>query len=146
MKNERGFFTVVGLCLLLTAALLIQGVQEFEANYSRGVRNSELEFELQNAAESALLAATKDSSLTSMTFFSEIFKKTITVEIVSRKDAIHFRTDGNVTKEMDLTSKSGKIFMAVASCDANFIEGKIYRRALAYVIDGEETVYFVNDS
>ncbi len=146
MKNERGFFTVVGLCLLLTAALLIQGVQEFEANYSRGVRNSELEFELQNAAESALLAATKDSSLTSMTFFSEIFKKTITVEIVSRKDAIHFRTDGNVTKEMDLTSKSGKIFMAVASCDVNFMEGKIYRRALAYVIDGEETVYFVNDS
>ncbi len=139
MKNERGFFTVIGLCLLLAAALSIKGVQEFEANYSRGVRNSELEFELQNAAESALLAAVKNPSLTSMTFGN------ITVQIVSKTEAIRFKTDGYFSGEIDEEPKPGTIFMAVASCDAVFTEGKIYRRALAYVLDGEETVYFVND-
>lgn len=146
MKNERGFFTIVGLCLLLTVAISIMGVQEFETNYSHGAENALLEAELKNAAESALIEAIKDPNLKSKTFGE------ITVQIERRQpvegvENIHFEKDKYVTKALDLKSKSGTIFIAVASCDSKFMEGKIYRRALAFVLedDPNQTIHFVND-
>lgn len=55
--NEKGFFTLIGICFLLIAAILVKGVQESEKNYSYVTRNFQNEVELQNVADSALLEA-----------------------------------------------------------------------------------------
>ena len=57
--NERGFFSVVGLCLLLVITLSIMAIQETEKNYSYLASDFQEEFELQNAAESGLIEATE---------------------------------------------------------------------------------------
>ena len=138
--NERGFFTIIGLCLLLIAAISIKGVHEFEANYSRGISTFQAEHELQNLADSYLAEAFEN--------FSEDFNqkynlgnteklKNITVEIYGKY--------GNI-KIDDEEILTGQIILSVASCDSDFITGKIYRRALAYKLDDDETIYFINDS
>ena len=55
--NEKGFFTVIGICFLLVAAILVKGVQESEKNYSLVTQDFQTEVELQNIAESALIEA-----------------------------------------------------------------------------------------
>ena len=55
--NEKGFFTLIGICFLLIAAILVKGVQESERNYSYVTRDFQDEVELQNVADSALLEA-----------------------------------------------------------------------------------------
>lgn len=55
--NERGFFTVIGICFLLVAAILVKGVQESERNYVDITRNFKDETDLQNIADSALIEA-----------------------------------------------------------------------------------------
>ena len=55
--NERGFFSVVGLCLLLVITLSIMAIQETEKNYSYLASDFQEEFELQSAAESGLIEA-----------------------------------------------------------------------------------------
>lgn len=55
--NERGFFNVVGLCLLLVVAISIAGVHETERNFSYNVANVQLAHELKNVADSALVKA-----------------------------------------------------------------------------------------
>ena len=55
--NEKGFFTLIGICFLLIAAILVKGVQESERNYSYVTRDFQDEVELQNIADSALLEA-----------------------------------------------------------------------------------------
>lgn len=55
--NERGFFTVIGICFLLVAAILVKGVQESERNYIDITRNFKDETDLQNIADSALIEA-----------------------------------------------------------------------------------------
>ena len=55
--NEKGFFTLIGLCFLLVAALLVKGVQESEKNYSNITTDFHTEVDLQNIADSALIEA-----------------------------------------------------------------------------------------
>ena len=55
--NERGFFSVVGLCLLLVITLSIIAIQDTEKNYSYLASDFQEELELQNAAESGLIEA-----------------------------------------------------------------------------------------
>ena len=55
--NEKGFFTLIGLCFLLVAALLVRGVQESEKNYSNITTDFHTEVDLQNVADSALIEA-----------------------------------------------------------------------------------------
>ena len=55
--NEKGFFTLIGICFLLIAAILVKGVQESEKNYFYVTRDFQDEVELQNIADSALLEA-----------------------------------------------------------------------------------------
>ena len=57
--NERGFFSVVGLCLLLVVTLSIMAIQGSEKNYSYLASDFQEEFELQNAADSGLIEAVK---------------------------------------------------------------------------------------
>lgn len=55
--NERGVFTLVGLCLLLVISLAIRAIQDTEKNYSYGTANFQIELDLQNAADSSLIEA-----------------------------------------------------------------------------------------
>ena len=57
--NERGFFSVVGLCLMLVITLSIMAIQGSEKNYSYLASDFQEEFELQNAADSGLIEAVK---------------------------------------------------------------------------------------
>lgn len=176
MRNERGFFTIVGLCLLLTVALCIQGIQEFEENYSIGISNSQIEHELQNAADSALIEAAEKVSLGIVTlpykkygadknFQCEIPVNTPVVSERLKKFSIKVfgerapvaRYKRSYSKEDKYTDKPVKdaenrnwakrstILISVASCNSNFIGGKIYRRSLAYVQDDDTTLHFLND-
>ena len=57
MNSERGFFTLIGICILLIAAIFVKGIQESELNYAYIAGNFKTETELQNAADSALIEA-----------------------------------------------------------------------------------------
>ena len=57
--NEHGFFTIVGLCLLLVISLAIRTIQDTEKNYSYGAAGFQAECELQNAADGGLAEAVK---------------------------------------------------------------------------------------
>ena len=145
--NERGFFTIAGLCLLLAVALCIQGVQEFEGNYSTDAAEFRAEYELQNAADSALIEAfeTGADSL-EKTVASEYLGK-ITVKVYSREAKVFDKKDGYVPKDkLPAPKKDGvpaTVLLSVAQCDNKILGGKPYRRALAYVLDGK--IFFVND-
>ena len=160
--NERGFFTIVGLCLLLVAAIFIKGVNEFEANYEHGITNFQIEHELQNAADSCLVEALEkvrngadDIDKTDTIIpkkFQEIIGE-ITVEVKHKETNIRTQ-NGDYTDFSDLPKDTeGTVILSVASCQSPFVEEKIYRRALGYIVldnpetenDESATVYFIND-
>ncbi len=157
--NERGFFTIIGLCLLLAVAISIQGVEEFEGNYSIGTANSRTEQELQNLAESALFLAKEKingNELENTQFkidvgseiISERLKKlNAAVEVWGEKTTIHIKKGEHFEGDFIETEVPGTVIISVASCDSPQISGKIYRKVLAYVLDddSEKTVHFMND-
>lgn len=161
--NERGFFTVVGLCLLLILAISITGVQEFEGNYASGIDSVQVEKELQNFAESALLMHI-ETSRDSFEFSSEKLG-VVNVTCYENPD-VRFRrfrreyvksSKYNDIPEKDENGddwlKDATVYMSVASCDSGYVDGKIYRRVMAYVIDDDPktkedesfTIHFMND-
>lgn len=175
MRNERGFFTIVGLCLLLALAVCIRGVQEFEGNYSVGATSFQVEHELQNAAESALVEAAEKKITFNDTAAHEIpvsqpnvsdRLKNFSVKVFEKHMPVarYRRTYESDSKYKDSVVKDAEnrdwvrrttIIISVASCDSNFIGGKIYRCALAYVIDDDSdtkdidesaVIYFINGS
>ena len=150
--NERGFFTIIGLCLLLVAAIFIKGVQEFETNYSYGVTIYQAEHELQNAAESALVTAVETGSTATQTFTSEKFG-TITVEIQSdtelniKKFIRKYLSSENYTdNSAGKKPQSVTVILSAASCKSPLVDRKIYRRAFAYILNDDEskTIHFLN--
>lgn len=144
--NERGFFTVIGLCLLLAAAISIKGVQEFEANYSRGASISQMEHELQNFAESEIVRAYEKNKYGTFERPSERLG-IVTIEVFEKPATLKMKNGDNVNEVFKNPEKPVKVLIAVASCDAKFIKGKIYRRALAYIPKDEpNAIYFVNSS
>ena len=158
--NERGFFTIIGLCLLLIAAISIKGVNEFETNYSRGVTNFQIEHHLQNLAESYLIDnidsienLPQKINLGNISY-GELILKNVAVEIYGKNIYIHMKNGDYTNFENLPEDMPGKLILSVASCDSPFIGGKMYRRALAYVLDDDpetenidesETVHFMND-
>ena len=55
--NERGFFTLMGLCFLIVVAVMANGVKESEGNYYSVTDDFIQAAELQNIADSALIEA-----------------------------------------------------------------------------------------
>lgn len=164
--NERGFFTVIGICFLLVAAILVKGVQESERNYIYITKNFKDETDLQNIADSALIEAVE-----SIKNNPELVPKRIMVDdrknyqpvIISRKIGqdknVIVRAErgldtlngdiGNI-RHMERKYKSGipyndkitdsdrkgVILISVASRE---IDGnKVYRRALGYFLTDED--------
>ena len=153
--NERGFFTIIGLCLLIIVAISIKGVHEFEANYSRGVKNFQIEHQLQNLAESFLadefenILADENYS-TSKSFGDYNGMKNCAVQLQAQnmnlKNFIRVYSSGSNYTDTDAgeNPQNVKVVISVASCDSPFIDGKMYRRALAY-IDESETIHFMGN-
>ena len=55
--NERGFFTLIGICFLLIATICVKGIKDFGKIYADNTANLQIEHELQNIADSALIEA-----------------------------------------------------------------------------------------
>ena len=166
MMNERGFFTLVGLCLLLVIAILITGVQEFESNYSYGTTNFWAETALKNAADNALIEAIGNAEDLNPSEYVivEIPVTQPKLERLERLENLNVQAfmqrqtfnqykrsypSLNAPKNnlIENSARTGKIFLVVASCDSNFVKGKVYRRTLAFVLedDPNQTIHFVND-
>ena len=150
MRNERGFFTVVGLCLLLVVALSIRGVQEFEGNYSFGVSNSQAEYELQNAADSALSEMIERGDYEKNITSKKLGEISVSVSRLAMNDSVfkieHIHTENG--KRVEIANKVPEklnkcvVWISVASCENPIFGGKIYRRSRAYVLDDDpETDY-----
>ena len=165
--NEKGFFTLIGICFLLIAAILVKGVQESEKNYSYVTRDFQDEVELQNIADSALLEAmeminSNEVELIESQFNTsnrrenqhKIIDKTVNaanVQVfyeygkINGEGNIYFlkRTYQSNGKFSDNTTelkepKKGVILISVASRNAENITEKIYRRALGYFLTDED--------
>ena len=158
--NERGFFTIIGLCLLVIVAISIKGVHEFETNYSNGVTNFQIEHKLQNLAESFLAEEYENAiTLNANKTYSKIKNfgnydglKNCSVQIQAQntylKKFIRRYSSGSNYTDIDAGElpQNVTVIISVASCDSPFIAGKIYRRALAYTFDDDETTENVDES
>lgn len=153
--NQRGFFTIMGLCLLMVAAISIKGVHEFETNYSRGIENYQAEHKLQNLADSALIEAAENFNSTEKNIKIKIRQnnlgdidnlKNVSVEVWGMYSDIHIKNGDDTNIENLPQDTVGTVIISVASCDSPFIIGKIYRRSLAYILDddAEKTIHFMN--
>ena len=148
--NERGFFSLIGICFLLVAAIFVRGLQEYESNYYGIAQNFQDEVELQNAADSALMKATENTDFSAQ-IVNPILNETwgkIHVEVYAKKNSLEFKrryfnTASSYTdKSTTIPTKKGVILMSVASRDSDKMIGKIYCRSLGYFFtDENETKY-----
>ena len=170
--NEKGFATIFGLCLILVIALIVKGIQEAEMNHAYETTDFQAEFDLQNAADSALVEAidlvlsksvtlpTKDDQRArqySQYQFPTITKTserlgniTVTVwgeEALIQPYKVNYKSNGkNVAeKDKDKNRHSGDGYFFFSRAEATITGGKIYRRAAAYVLQSEnyKTIHFM---
>ena len=165
MKSESGFFTLIGICILLVAAIFVKGIQESELNYTYIAKDFETETKLQNAADSALAEAVdliKNGTVTLETanfdnhsdnqhkLFDKIIDE-IQVEVwyeygknSEGGGKFHFMERNYTTetdKEIGDQNKRGVILISVASRDSDIMSGKIFARAIGYIFtDGDELI------
>ena len=179
--NERGFFTFVGLCFLIVAAILVKGVQESEGNYYSSADDFLTAAELQNIAESALIEAVdliknkeielKESKATFYTrsenqheiYLNNSYDADVkifyeygkyenggigNIWFMTRKYSSGGYDDGDFLKDAsgNYIQRTGVIIISVASRESEKVDGKIYRRAIAYFFtdDEDEKIYFMN--
>ena len=151
MRNERGFFTVVGLCLLLAVAISIRGVQEFEGNYSIGASNAQAELELQNAANSAIAEIIETGTYTKNVTSKRLGKISISVSHLtdgySETNYVRMENGSRVQDQNKISEKlsNSVVWVSVASCENKKFGGKMSCKSQAYVAD-DGTVCFMNDS
>ncbi|MBQ6296923.1 MAG: hypothetical protein IJK81_04430 [Selenomonadaceae bacterium] len=159
MIEQKGFATVLGLCLILIVALIVKGLAEAETNHAREISNFEMEQALQNAAESGIYEAAE--IVNGQTFTSgKIFTTTktfkhgeqtinITVEVWGKQGSIanynEYGTnlkykiyDENGNQIGKKNSVEGIYFMSRATINSGIWDEKIYRRAYAYIITDNE--------
>lgn len=58
--RQKGFSTILSLCLILVIALTVRGIQAAETNHAYETADFQTEMELQNAAESGIVAAVNE--------------------------------------------------------------------------------------
>ena len=166
MKNQRGFFTIIGLCFLLAAAICIVTIQKTEKNFTAGTTDFEIEQELQNAADSALIEAAekirRNPNLLPSGSPYDLRKnrqfqipvnlaynkklKNLQVKVYGERGNIH--SEPGIYSDIILSSndKAGFILLSIASCPSRFDNKKIYRRSFAYIEnDNPEIIFFMNN-
>ena len=165
--TEKGFATILGLCLILVIALIVKGIQEAEMNHAYETTDFQAEFDLQNAADSALVETvdaaierieagdtelinrgTYDGRSQSQYQFPAITKTSerlgnITVNVWCEEAMIQpykvkYKSNGNVAeKDKARNAEYGYFFFSRAEATSKHTGGKIYRRAAAYVLQSE---------
>ena len=91
--NERGFFTLTGICFLIVASILVIGLQETSRNYINVSDSFKTETELQNIADSALIVA-----------IEKIDNKEIPLETIdydANRDKKQFDITGDIIDDID---------------------------------------------
>ena len=168
MKDEGGFFTVIGLCFLLAVSICIKNIQESEAIYSFNAADYQAEIELQNVADSALLEAVEQVKLNPAlvpkprnyygnredrqhkilnSSKNSARLKNIKVEVYGEHGNIHSELGKNSNAEISIQDKDGVILISVASADFGLDGKKIYRRSLAFFYlegDATEKIFYLN--
>lgn len=180
--NQRGFATIFGLCLVLIVALVANGIQVKQGNYAYETADFGAEFDLQNAADSAIYAAA-DKVLVAKENGEELLpvnpdptnvhnprskfqRKLLTTTTPSKHfgtitteawgeiiDVQHYKvsyggddgTNGaadNVAKKIG-TDADAYVFFSVAQATNPQTGAKIYRRAFAYVVQGDTAIRFM---
>ena len=159
--KQKGFATILSLCLILVIALIVKGIQESEANHAREVLNFEMEQALQSAAEGGIVEAAeyvrknpdhlpystgppfsqkkipiKDKT---KTFYHGEQKKDITVEVWGERGEIYFCPIKDEDKVFGGESKVGVYLMSRATIKEVSLGEKIYRRTYAYFLDEDNT-------
>lgn len=153
--NQKGFATILSLCLILVVALIVKGIAEAETNHAREISNFEMEQSLQNAAESGIYEAAElfnGKTFTPGKIFTttKTFKHgeqtiNITIEVWGKKVTItaynEYKTQLKYKTSDETNTKSsveGIYFMSRATIDKGIWNEKIYRRAYAYIITDNE--------
>ena len=171
--NEKGFATILGLCLLLAIALVVKGIQESEGNHSYETIDFQTEIDLQKAAEVGIYMAV-----------AQVKKNPLPLNDVYEQANIYrkkFQEKGKVVNGKEIKTSSGSIFVDVwgerivlkpykevdyknktaswtgetklaysffsrAKLTSSRTGGKLYRRAFGYVLqdDSTWTVHFMN--
>ena len=144
--------------MILVIALIVRSIQDAEANHAREVVNFETEQALQSAAESAIVEAVdfiRDNPDYLQTGKSDKIKipvespDDITVEVWGERGKIYIYPDGKTEikairfADGFYPSYDGVYFMGTATIDGGFFGEKIYRRAFAYIVDGDATIHFM---
>ena len=165
--NERGFVTVFALCLILVIALIVKGIQESDTNHNYASADFQTEFDLQNAADGGIyeaaekvrvaaengeellpannvptVQARRDCQKQLVNRSTKTERGTIRVTVWGERLKIQnykrlYSSSAYYTKKADGAPKYGYILLSVAQLDSDRMNGKIYRRAFAYVVDGK---------
>lgn len=166
MKNQHGFFTVIGLCFLLAISICVKNIQESEKIFSVDVANFQAETELQNFAESALIEAAEKIKLQPelvpkpANYYGirsdrqhKIFTpsknsarlKNIKVEVYGEYGNIHSELGRESDAIISNSDREGILLFSVASADSKVDGKKIYRSRFAFFEIGlPEKIYFLN--
>lgn len=168
--NQKGFATILSLCLILAIALVVKGIQESETNHAYESANFQAEFDLQNAAESVVVEAA-DKVLSGEIIlpvnknpYAVNSRQKYQIQIISTtKNSAHIGTitaeawgerinlqpykvsysDTKNTASKDGDAKEAYFFFSRVSANGHAGK-KIYRRATAYIFaDGDTTIKFM---
>ena len=151
--------------MILVIALTVRGIQEAETNHAYETADFQTEMELQNAAESGIVAAVADvhsgkrKLTTSQLEFKQIYKPPyaknlgrITVKTWGQliKNFQQYKVkynDADETKNVAVKSnesdKNVYFFFSIARAKNNHTGGTVYRRATAYVVVDDDAIHFM---
>lgn len=168
IMNERGFFTLIGICFLIVVAVIVRGVQESEGNYYSIAEDFQTAAELQNIADSALIKAMdmiapkveeilpkRVMNERRADYQPEILSETIDENTVVRVRAEYAIDQSNnnigTIKRMERKYKFGGNFedvetettpmkgvVLISVASRDTAKGKVYRRALGYFFTDED--------
>ena len=171
--NERGFSTLIGICSLLVASILVIGLQETSRNYINVADDFKNEADLKNISDSALIEAVEiikspefelkkpDDSIRRNNQhpipLNNSYDADVTVlyeygiDYFYKKPNIIFmkRKYESNGEHNDVSTgepnEEGVILISVASRKIDD-DTTIYRRSMAYVLknDNYKTIYFMN--
>ncbi|GEM_PF-4561977 len=155
--KQKGFATILSLCLILVVALIVKGIAEAETNHAREISNFEMEQALQNAAESGIYEAAE--LVNGKTFTpGKIFTTTktfkhgeqtikITVEVWGERGKIYlFPKSRTIERVYSKDAYPGIYFMSLAKIKNGIWDEEIYRRAYANVLSEEDGDNFKDDT
>ena len=165
MTDQRGFFTIIGLCFLLAVSVIVRQIQETQAVYNSVAIDFQAEQELQNAADSALLLAVEKVK-NNPDLVPDVYQpfrqnrqyqipisysppakflKDIEVKVWGERGKIC--TEPGKYSRVGSSNKDGVILISVASAKSRIDDKKIYRNRLANIkteTDLSEEIFFMS--